>query len=295
MSPRKLSDDDRIEILNLYRNSEENIGSLAIRYEVSTSTISRFLKSTLSSDEYEDLIKQKRITRGNQISLPKEIEEKNPDLPPAKKTKVKSKSSLKEIKQKENINLMAKKSLPEFETENNKQEYQENLSSFDNLEILSERTEIYLDEKEDFKSVNLLQEMFGEDVSDDLDEDDLDEDDLDEDDLDEKTVILFNKIKVLPLSLAKFPNICYLVIDTNSELITRPLKDFRELGEIPSQETSQKTLPIFDNHRVAKRFSNRRGKVIKVSDSSIFHKTSTYLAAKGITRLLIDGKIYSLS
>ena len=63
MSPRKLTEDDKQNILKLYRNSEATTSTLASRYEVSSSTISRFLKNKLSSAEYEDLIQQKRLAR----------------------------------------------------------------------------------------------------------------------------------------------------------------------------------------------------------------------------------------
>jgi hypothetical protein len=84
------------------------------------------------------------------------------------------------------------------------------------------------------------------------------------------------------------------VVDRASELITRPLRDFAELGQIPSEEVQAKTLPIFDNHRVARRFSRRMQRVVKVPDSKVITKVSGYLQAKGITRLLIDGQVYSL-
>jgi transposase-like protein len=158
---------------------------------------------------------------------------------------------------------------------------------------------------------NVLAQMLGEDLldeSEDLDdlEDDLDEDDdfeeEDEDDDYEEARPLVTRrrpgeapVQVLPLSSAQLPKTCYLVIDRSSELITRPLRDFGDLGQIPTIETQQKTLPIFDNHRVAKRFSTKRDRVIKVPDSKMLHKARTHLQAKGITRLLIDGQIYSLS
>lgn len=65
MSPKKLTSDDKQEILNLYRQTPETTSTLADRYGVSSSTISRFLKSTLSDMEYEDLIQQKRLARTN--------------------------------------------------------------------------------------------------------------------------------------------------------------------------------------------------------------------------------------
>ncbi|MDZ7960491.1 MAG: transposase [Aulosira sp. DedQUE10] len=160
------------------------------------------------------------------------------------------------------------------------------------------------------KEANVLAQMLGEDLldeSEDLDDldDDLDDDDFEDDDeeydFEESRPLVTRRrpgeaaVQVLPLSSALLPKTCYLVIDRSSELITRPLKDFGDLGQIPSPETQQRTLPIFDNHRVAKRFSTKRDRVIKVPDSKMLHKARTHLQAKGITRLLIDGQVYSLS
>ncbi|MEL6502287.1 MAG: hypothetical protein AAFQ23_12975, partial [Cyanobacteria bacterium J06623_1] len=63
MSPRKLTEDDKQEILEQYRNSEATTSTLAKSFEVSSSTISRFLKNKLTTVEYEDLIQQKRLAR----------------------------------------------------------------------------------------------------------------------------------------------------------------------------------------------------------------------------------------
>ncbi|MBC6473897.1 MAG: hypothetical protein GDA48_14715, partial [Hormoscilla sp. GM102CHS1] len=101
-------------------------------------------------------------------------------------------------------------------------------------------------------------------------------------------------IQIMPLSEAELPKICYVVIDRAAELITRPLNDFSELGKIPAAENGSATLPIFENHRVARRFSKRSHRVIKVPDGSMLQKVSSYLQAKGITRLLIDDRVYSL-
>ena len=42
MSPRKLTEEDKKQILQLYRNSEATTSTLAEGYGVSSSTISRF-------------------------------------------------------------------------------------------------------------------------------------------------------------------------------------------------------------------------------------------------------------
>jgi hypothetical protein len=102
-------------------------------------------------------------------------------------------------------------------------------------------------------------------------------------------------IQVLPFTEAPIPRICYLVVDRSAELITRPLKEFGDLGQIPDEEIQEKTLPVFDNHRVAKRYSNpRTQRVIKLPDGRVLQKASSHLRAKGITLLLIDGQVYSL-
>jgi transposase-like protein len=163
-----------------------------------------------------------------------------------------------------------------------------------------------LDGDDDFDEEDLDEDDLDEDDldEDDLDEDDLDEEDFDEDDLDEdededdlEDVHLHGTIQlnILPLDEASLPKVCYLVIDRAAELITRPLKDFADLGQIPESDMHSRTLPIFDNHRVAKRFLRRSQRVIKVPDGQMLQKTSSYLQAKGISCLLIDGQIYSLT
>lgn len=102
------------------------------------------------------------------------------------------------------------------------------------------------------------------------------------------------QIEVKPFAEAVLPKTCYLVIDRTAELVTRPLRDFGELGQIPEAEIQSRTLPIFDNHRIARRFSHRNQRIIKVPDADMLKKTSTQLSAKGITRLLVNGHIYAL-
>jgi hypothetical protein len=126
-----------------------------------------------------------------------------------------------------------------------------------------------------------------------------DEDDFDEDDDSEEQALglaplLGQNIEILSLSEALLPRVCYLVIDRTGELVTCRLQDFRELGQIPETEAQHRTLPLFDNHRIARRFSRRTQRVIKLPDGKMLQKTARWLEAKGITRLLLDGKVYAL-
>ena len=155
------------------------------------------------------------------------------------------------------------------------------------------------DEDDDEDDLTGLDETLGDDFGDD---DDLDED-LDDDDEDDEDEVATPKpkqavktdIQIMPLGEAVLPKPCYLVVDMRAELITRPLIEFSDLGKVPSEEERAKTLPVFDNHRVARRFSRNKQRVIKVPDGSLITRTSPYLAAKGITRLLVDGQVFDLA
>lgn len=317
MSPRKLSDADKSDILNLYRYPEETTSTLAVRYGVSNSTISRILKSNLLEAEYEDLIQQKRLNRTPGSASSPIIQTTEPPLEI-------------EVESAPKIQLPKPRSL-DLDTQprvlspidGRRRRRRSSVPDSEDTEEMAIQTELPLDlpttiqENQPEEPEELLDEIeqaesngFGELLDSDLMDLDDEDDDLDED-LDEdweddvgdehsqkllKTSLTGRgvKIQVLPLSEASLPRTCYLVVDRAAELIARPLKEFSDLGQIPAEEVQEKTLPIFDNHKVARRFSNRSQRVIKVPDSRMLQKTRSHLQAKGITRLLIDGQVYSL-
>jgi transposase-like protein len=279
MSSRKLSDSDKCDIIELYRQPGETTLTLASRYGVSSSTISRILKTSLSEHEYETLIQEKRS--GRAIATTAEL---LPELPLAENRRPRKRSSVSHES-------------PGFFDAGTQ------LSLLDQAELETQNEddvdEIYQAE------VSTLHEMLGEDLldEDDMDDDEDDEDDDydDEDDEDDNEPFITRPrkisqalVEVLPISHAELPRPCYIVVDRGGELITRPLGDFSELGKISLTEFQQRTLPVFDNHRVARRFSNRNQRVIKVPDGEMLQKTAPYLEAKGISRLLVDGQVYSL-
>jgi transposase-like protein len=277
MSSRKLSDSDKSDIVELYRQPGETTLTLASRYGVSSSTISRILKSSLSEHEYETLIQEKRS--GRVQSSTTQLDAPAPESLKRKRSSVGDESE----------------PLSDSGTQ---------LNLLDTKEFDRDREE---DNEDDVDQIyqaeaSTLHEMLGEDM---LDEEDLDDDeDEDEDDYDDELEdepfiprprkTAQNLLEILPLEDASLPRPCYVVVDRGGELITRPLGDFSELGKIAVAEFQQRTLPVFDNHRVARRFSNRNQRVIKVPDGEMLQKTAPYLEAKGISRLLVDGQVYSL-
>ncbi|AGY57752.1 helix-turn-helix domain-containing protein [Gloeobacter kilaueensis] len=100
-------------------------------------------------------------------------------------------------------------------------------------------------------------------------------------------------IEVLPFVEAAFPRICWVVVDRASELMTRPLRDFNNIGTIPDTEREAITLPIFENQRVARRFSSHYHRPLRLP-VHLLSSTRQYLLRKGITRLLVGKQVYSL-
>lgn len=340
MTPRKLSDSDKREIIDLYQQPGETTVTLASRYGVSNSTISRILKSSFSDKEYAVLVQQKRDARFSghhqeegsvevsSAALPEPAPEPVPTL---NVVKVRRRSTA-------NATLPLSVASPsQGRSSPSSASVSDDADDPDSIEVTGlVGTQLELLDPSYFQTPetakgdsfdqsssppeepNALNEMLGSELLDsedfsDLDEDeagsdedgDEDEDDFndEDDDEDEDDYDLpspggrfrtTGQVRVLPLAEASLPKTCYLVVDRAAELIVRPLRDFGDLGQIPPAEVLQKTLPVFDNHRVARRFSNRSQRVIKVPDGRMLQKTSSYLYAKGITRLLIDGQVYSL-
>ena len=341
MSPRKLTEDDKQEILQQYRNSQATTSTLAKSYEVSSSTISRFLKNKLSSAEYEDLIQQKRLARtprgekslqkASKASTPKtkrakssptkpkpaetvSASEESPESVPTRPESVESTTVPEEPKPTSTRRRRRRTatSEPEVAVTPAAEEPQipptklvldrqvirdePEIPKSERLILRSDRVEPEEEDEDDTVDLITLKEMLGEDLEDINDDvDDEDDEDWDEDEAESYSEgSSISNIQILPLSQASFPRTCYLVIDRSAELIVKPLEDFADLGSIPDAEVRQRTLPVFDNHHIAKRFSHRRERVIKVPDGRMIQKTSHHLQDKGITRLLLDGQIYSL-
>jgi transposase-like protein len=329
MTPPKLSESEKIEIIDLYRETEENTITLAERFGVSSSTVRRLLQSTLSEDEYKTLVQQKQKRSVQSADLPEELPTKVAGKKRQKKQVVaetiEEKDEIEEVtpvvsKRGRQAGKKAKLQIVEplesttlAEDDHGKKRRSKKVSVA-NSDLIEPIAELPISTKD-------LVEMFDLEVSqnqtfadfddafDDTEDDDglesFSDDDHNDGELDDplpaNTAGNFrlslsqdqqSLIQILPLSVAILPRTCYLVVDRSAELVTKPLMAFAELGRIPPEEIQEKTLPIFDNHRVAKRFSERNQKVLKVPDGKIFAKTIGHLRKKGITRFLIDGRVY---
>jgi len=254
MAATRLTDSQKIEIVARYRSGEVS-GELAKAYGCSTNTVSRVVKAGLDPAEYEQL-KQQRI-RPLKVSQ----EQPAPEL-----------------------------AAPEVAP-----------SEPEPLE--PEPTELELPEPE-------LQEQAGDDEDhavlaiDDADDFGDDANDLDfvDDDLADQFVavplLLVDHVgepaQCQPLADAPLPASVYMLVDKTVELQAKPLKDFPELGQLPDGEEERQALMVFANPRQAKRHCGRTQRVIKVPDTRILERTAPYLIAQGISRVVMEGSLYSL-
>ena len=102
------------------------------------------------------------------------------------------------------------------------------------------------------------------------------------------------RIEAQAFSADVLPESVYMLVDKVVELDARPLKEFPELGPLDDAELERKGLCLFVSPRAAKRQCNRNQRVIKVPDSGVFARTSPYLLARGISRLVMEGQLIAL-
>ncbi|MGF1566693.1 MAG: hypothetical protein ACFCVD_01220 [Nodosilinea sp.] len=352
MAPKKLTEADKTAILSLYRQPQETTSTLAERYGVSNSTISRLLKGSLPELEYSALIQQKRSTgdRGAKLSpspgepvttaaepaaspAPAAIAADPPKAAPVLKPRIKTKAPA--------VPETAADDPQDVEEPSQSSRRRRTRSAPDPAAIdlatpdlatpdlvtaaAETATQLSLPQPAEAapagpgrpvlksaqaQAMPLAAEDDLADLNDDWDgtsslDDDYDEDEDDEDDEESGYTWEGNDtqisphlgiLEIYPLTESVLPALCYVVVErVSSELVALPLRTFAELGQIPEAEGDSRTLPVFDNHRIARRFSRRNQRVIKVPDGTLLQTTSPYLQAKGITRLLIDGQVFALA
>jgi hypothetical protein len=96
------------------------------------------------------------------------------------------------------------------------------------------------------------------------------------------------------LSEAKLPAAAYLLVDKTVELQPVALSECADLGPLPEEEQIRQALQVFVNPRLAKRHCGRSQRVIPLPDLSLLQRTAPYLLAQGISRVVIEGSLYSL-
>ena len=259
MAATRLTDSQKIEIVARYRAGEVS-AELAEAYGCSTNTVSRVVKAGLEPAEYEQLkqqrIRQLKVSQQQPaLELPAP-EQAPPELAPSEPEPLE----------------------PEpLEPEPPELELPEPAGDVEDHAVLA------IDDADDF----------GDDANDlDFADDDL------ADQFVAVPLLLVDHVgepaQCQPLADAPLPASVYMLVDKTVELQAKPLKDFPELGQLADGEEERQALMVFANPRQAKRHCGRTQRVIKVPDTRILERTAPYLIAQGISRVVMEGSLYSL-
>ena len=268
MAASRLSDSQKSELVERYRAGDAT-ASLAKAYGCSPNTVTRTVKTLLSEKDYV-AVKASRAQRGAISKTLSAVGEATTINDPSES----SSSTL--------------NSLDEVKLEEGK---------VDELALDDEAAGVLaLDDADDF----------GHDAEEDSSEDDhleADMGDLPESEVFRELVplvadsVAFNDrptVQCEPLLPGLLPSSVYMLVDKTVELDARPLKEFSELGLLADDDQDRRALCLFANPRSAKRQCGRSQRVIKVPDTSVFELTTSYLLARGITRLVLEGSLIAL-
>jgi len=98
----------------------------------------------------------------------------------------------------------------------------------------------------------------------------------------------------VPIGDVKFPNIVYMVVDKKIELETKYLKEYPNWQFLSQEELKRKTIEIYLDLKIAKRFCNKEQKVIKVPNTDVFRIVAPILLKRGISRIVSQDKLIAL-
>jgi hypothetical protein len=275
MAATRLSDSQKTELVARFRTGEGS-QALAGAYGCSSATVIRAVRAALEPAEYERLKRQ----GGRRPAPPEPPPLPAPPEPPPLPAEPVPELAAAPLEEAVAPNPLALESLAPQEADPEDSE--------------APPAVLAIDDADDFGA-----DDDGEDDSD----DDLLLDDGDDDDGDAPGPAAgmglvgrgASAVEVRPLAEATLPASAYMLMEKTVELQARPLSDFPELGALDPEELQLQALVVYLNPRQAKRQCGRSQRVIKIPDLQVFQRTSRFLVAQGINRVLIEGSLYSLS
>ena len=96
------------------------------------------------------------------------------------------------------------------------------------------------------------------------------------------------------ISETVLPKVVYMIVDNKIELETKLLKDYSYWKFLSQSELNRKTIEIYFDITIAKRFCNREQKVIKVPNTNVFSIVAPLLVSRGISRIVCPDKLIAL-
>ena len=98
----------------------------------------------------------------------------------------------------------------------------------------------------------------------------------------------------VPISEIALPKIVYMIVDDKIELKTKFLRDYPDWHFLSENDLNRKTIEIYFDIKIAKRFCNKNQKVIKVPNPNVFKIAAPLLISRGISRIVSPDKLIAL-
>ena len=264
MISRRLTKIQKAEILEAYRVGE-NTNDLAEKYNCTSTTINRTVKTLLSDSEYE-LIKKNRSNINKKTKKEKKEDLEDENIDNKFNDKIKDEYLNKKVNAKSNIDEFAEiapldlvnshearvdLSFKNTESKNNDMDEsnKELNSNFDEIEVLSSSFDFY--QKKDENDFEIL-------------------------------------------DFESLPDSVYMIVDKKVELDLHTISDLPEWSFLPESELKRTAIVLYYHQRTAKRICTRNQRVIKIPNTNIFNLSKSYLISKGVTRLILEDSLIGL-
>ena len=98
----------------------------------------------------------------------------------------------------------------------------------------------------------------------------------------------------IPISEIDLPKVAYMIVDQQIELEIKTLKDFPQWQFLCQSELERKTIQIYFDMKIAKRYCSKEKKVIKVPNTNVFRVAAPILLSRGISRIVGEDKLIAL-
>ena len=102
------------------------------------------------------------------------------------------------------------------------------------------------------------------------------------------------ELSSIPIAEMDFPDVVFMIVDKKIELEIKQLRDYPDWQFLPSDDLKRKTIEIFFDLKIAKRFCTKEKKVIKVPNPDVFRIVSPILISRGISRIVSSDKLIAL-
>ena len=96
------------------------------------------------------------------------------------------------------------------------------------------------------------------------------------------------------ISQIDFPKVVYMIVDKQIELVVKLIKDYPAWEYLPADDLNRKSIEIYLDLKIAKRFCNKEQKVLKVPNTKVFKIAAPVLLSRGISRIVSDDKLIAL-